>query len=741
MPLGSFNRWMRPFCAAAILTAAAHAATHTVSFNAPKVYPAGPDPYSVAIGDFNHDGKPDLAVALGASNDVAILLGNGNGTFQPPVTYAVGSTPDFVAVGDFNGDGKLDLVVANSASNSISILLGNGDGTFLQAAFYAVDKAPSSVAVGDFNGDGKLDLAVTDAGSIGLPRVYGHTISILLGNGDGTFQPQTSYEVGSKPMSVAVGDLNGDGKPDLVVACEHGWVVSILLGKGDGTFQAAVDYAAGQSPLSVALGDFNGDGKLDLALANGVSKDDLAFTIVLGNGDGTFQPAVGYMLAGGLEYAVSLAVGDFNGDHKLDLAVGGINSRSDSEPYNVSILLGNGDGTFQAAETYFVGASPVSIAVGDLNGDGSPDLAATGFYAASVTIMLDKADGTLQSTVDYTLPGSGNSVAVGDFNGDGKPDLAMNGYGVLILLNNGDGTFGPPVSYPAGDGGVAVGDFNGDGKLDLAVTDFGDGLTNPGDTVSILLGNGDGTFQPGVSYVVPFAPAAVAVADFNGDGKLDLAVASQLFDCCFPGAVAVLLGNGDGTFQPAVTYDVGVGPSSVAVGDFNGDGKPDLAVTNMGSDPGNISVLLNHGDGTFEPQVTYAVGSNPASVAVGDFNGDGKLDLAVANSASDWVSILPGNGNGTFQTPVNAEVGSGSGFVIAGDFNGDGNLDLAITSGTGVSILAGTGAGAFQPPVGFAAGYVPVALAAGDFNQDGKPDLAVANSRSSNVSVLTNTTR
>ena len=189
MPIGYFARWIRRLCAAAILTAAAHAATQTVSFNAPRVYPVGPQPYSVAVGDFNHDGKPDMAVTIGGSDAVAILMGNGNGTFQPAVDYPVGGTPDSVAVGDFNGDGKLDLAVANSASNTVSILLGNGDGTFQPQVSYAVGMGASSVAVGDFNGDGKLDLAVANAGSIALPRIYGTTISILLGNGDGTFQP------------------------------------------------------------------------------------------------------------------------------------------------------------------------------------------------------------------------------------------------------------------------------------------------------------------------------------------------------------------------------------------------------------------------------------------------------------------------------------------------------------------------------------------------------------------------
>jgi hypothetical protein len=331
-------------------------------------------------------------------------------------------------------------------------------------------------------------------------------------------------------------------------------------------------------------------------------------------------------------------------------------------------------------------------------------------------------------------------VAVGDFNGDGIPDLAVTGDGVMILLGNGDSTFQPPVSYPAGYGAIAVGDFNGDGILDLAVADYGDGLTNPGNTVFILLGNGDGTFQAAVGYQVGFSPTAVAVADFNGDGKLDLAVTNAGTECCPGGSVSILLGNGDGSFQPQVLYKVGAGPTSVAVGDFNGDGKPDLVVTNRGNDLGNISVLLNHGDGTFAPQVTYAAGDHPASVAVGDFNADGKLDLAVADSSSNTVSILLGDGNGVFQPAVDYPIGSSGIFIIAGDFNGDGKLDLAVTnSAFSISVLPGNGDGTFQPQAAYATGNTPAGVASGDFNGNGKTDLVVANSKSSNISILTNT--
>jgi FG-GAP-like repeat/FG-GAP repeat len=327
-----------------------------------------------------------------------------------------------------------------------------------------------------------------------------------------------------------------------------------------------------------------------------------------------------------------------------------------------------------------------------------------------------------------SLPGGGfSAVVTGDFNNDGKLDLVVannEGDNVSILLGNGSGTFQPAVSYSAGAGtlpdAIAAGDFNGDGKLDLAVASNG-GVGN----VSILLGNGDGTLQPAVEYLAASNPSSIAVGDFNGDGKLDLAVANSGSN-----NVSILLGNGDGTFQNALNFNVGSSPSSVAVGDFNGDDKLDLAVANNVS--GNVSMLLGNGDGTFQPAADFDAGSDPSSVAVGDFNGDGRLDLAVANNGSSNVSILLGNGDGTFQSAVDFGSGTGSNpeAVALGDFNGDEKLDLAVANfaSGNVSILLGNGDGTFQPATDYTAGIgvSPGALVVGDFNGDGRVDLAVA---------------
>ncbi|HZL37246.1 MAG TPA: FG-GAP-like repeat-containing protein, partial [Tepidisphaeraceae bacterium] len=679
--------------------------SNSAIFQAAIDYAAGLNPFSVTVGDFNGDGEADLVVANFNSGGVSVLLGNGNGTFQAAVSYDTGSNPRSVAVGDFNGDGKADLAVANSNSNNVSVLLGDGNGTFQPAVNYAIIGAVS-VAVGDFNGDGNVDLAVEDDAGV----------SVLLGNGNGTFQAAMNYAAGDIGNSITVGDFNGDGKADLAIAGDG---VSVLLGKGNGVFQPAVNYDAGSVYYSVAVGDFNRDGEADL-VASG--RDGI---VLLGNGNGTFRAAANYALGNNQG---SVVVSDFNGDGKTDLAVANTNSN------NASVLLGNGDGTFQPAVNYGVGSFPYSVAAGDFNGDGKADLALANFESNNVSVLLGNGNGKFQAAVDYAVGTQPQSVTVGDFNGDGKTDLAVANFesnNVSVLLGNGNGAFQAAVNYAAGTQpqSVTVGDFNGDGKPDLAVADVGGG-------VSVLRGNGNGTFQTAVNYATGSYPYSVTVGDFNADGRADLAVANDN-----SGNVSVLLGNGDGTFQAAVNYAAGSGPASIAVGDFNGDGKIDLAVANANSD--NVSVLLGNGDGTFQAASNYAAGISPVSVTVGDFNGDGKPDLAVAlaDYYSNNVSVLLGNGNGTFQPTVNYTAGTRPQSVTVGDFNGDGKPDLAVADsfsfGSGVDVLLGNGNGTFQAAVNFFAGNAPYSVAVGDFNGDGKTDLVVALA-GGDVSVLLN---
>jgi hypothetical protein len=289
-------------------------------------------------------------------------------------------------------------------------------------------------------------------------------------------------------------------------------------------------------------------------------------------------------------------------------------------------------------------------------------------------------------------------IKAGDFNGDGVPDLVLPAAGsnaISLLLGKGDGTFATAVNTPTSNYpvGVAVGDFNGDGNLDVAVAN------DDSYTVSVLLGNGEGSFAPHVDYPVGANPAWMLAADLNLDGKLDLVTANAGDD-----NISVLLGKGDGTFQPATNYvlTVGANPYQVAVGDFNHDGKPDLAVADFNTN--TISILIGNGDGTFQPHVEYATTTSPFGIVVGDFNGDGALDLAVTDI-----------------TTTNANC-----FVSGSECPGT------------ASLLFGNGDGTFQPHADYPVGLSPLGLAAADLNGDGGADLAVANSDSGTVSLLLN---
>jgi hypothetical protein len=626
-----------------------------------------------------------------------VLLGNGDGTFRTQVTYPAGSRPSSIVTGVFTGDGHLDLAVADEGNfgsdpGGVSVLLGNGDGTFQSRVTYAMPE--SGIVAGDFNGDGRLDLAVTN--------FYDNTVSVLLGNGDGTFQPKVTYTVVQSPGDIVAGDFNGDGRLDLAVANFYG-EGSVLLGKGDGTFQLAEGFVTGINSALVA-GDFNGDGQLDLAGLDG------GVRVLLGNGDGTFQSHVQVTNAVGGS-PVAIVTGDFTGNGRTDLAV------ADQSSDEVYILLGNGDGTFQPAANYTVGQSPstLGLVTGDFNGDGRLDLAVVNSgslpnYAGTVSVLLGNGDGTFQPAVNYAVGTMPSAIVAGDFNGDGHLDLAVDNFDdntVSVLLGNGDGTFQPAANYTVGQRpwGLVTGDFTGDGHLDLAVADAGgydqNGNPLPGE-VSILLGNGDGTFQPSQQYAVGILPRAIVAGDFNGDGHLDLAVANLgVFHSA--STVSVLLGNGDGTFKSQVTYAVGADPISIVAGNFEGDGHLDLAVDNENSNGqhGTVSMLLGNGDGTFQPQVTYAVGPLPDALVAGDFNGDGRLDLAVANQFDGTVSLLLGNGDGTFVDPGQLPTTPHATPLVA-DVNGDGTDDVLVVDGHG-NILYRQGIpgqpGSFELPV------------------------------------------
>ncbi len=689
------------------------------TFTAEQRFGTGDDPSGIELADLNRDGHVDVVTSNFESNDVSVLLGIGDGTFQPERRFAVGQGPtNHIAVGDFDGDDDLDLASSNSGTNDVSILLGRGDGTFFGDARVAVGASPFGVVTDDFNGDGHLDLANVNRQS--------NDVAVLLGQGDGTFAGQVRYRVGLQPWNILLGDFNGDGKNDLATANSRSHDVSVLLSRGDGTFiPEPVDHGHGETnPQGMVARDFSEDGILDLVT---VSYTGGHAFVYLGRGDGTFQERARFDVGA---TPVEVVAADFNGDGHLDIAT------ANCDTSDTSVLLGNGDGTFQDEVRYPASASSEFILAADFNGDGLADLVSSGQFANGAALLLGRPDGTFSGRILFAQGDAPADSAAADFNGDGKLDVAFANFfsaahDVSVYFGGGDGSFSSePARVVVGELplGVVAGDFDRDGHADLAVTNSGSS------SVSIIRGRGDGTFHDPVELATGNRPDSVIARDIDNDGELDLVVSNAGTD-----EMWLFLGRGDGTFDSEQRFMVGDGPTprrGLETGDFNGDGRLDVAIPQVLSN--DVAVLLGADGGLLEDPLRFAVGLGPVAIAAGDTSGDGRLDVASVNPTTNELTIFIGAGDGTLRSAIPIPVGDAPVAVVHGDFNRDGRLDVATANQAShdVSVLLGLGTGAFQDEQRIPVGSTPSALVAGDFNGDGRADLAVANSGSGDLSIL-----
>jgi len=662
-------------------------------------------PGTVHLRDLDGDGKLDLIVV--GSTEVSVMLGHGDTSFGASIDSALDGTPiDSVAVADLDGDGHLDLVLTHPAS--IQTLLGDGAGRFTRRLVVPANAARAS-AVADLDGDGKPDLVLA-----------GGTVRVRLGIGDGTFGAEKPFATRQGPTVVAIADLDGDGIPDVIAASELDTTVNVLAGVGDGTLKAAVNQEGVSTPTQLVATDLNGDGKPDLVIGSHLG----GVGVLLNAGNGTLGAVVAYPVGEPQNSElVGLAVDDVNHDDKPDVValVG----------HQVVVLAGTADGTLVSPTVVSrVLSEAHEIVLGDVSGDGALDVMIAKSRSSTVSVLQRDGSGGWFAATPYGAVGRADAaVAATDLNGDGNLDLVLFTAGkselpssgpVSVALGTPGGGFTDPVVVTQG-GRVRVQDITGDGIADLIVSRGYGGLT-------VLAGRGDGAFLDPVSISKLFADV-VAIGDVDGDGKLDLVVAQGA------GLAELYAGHGDGTFQDAGALWQGTRHTfidSIALGDLNHDGKLDVVVAHdifncAECDHGTpgLEVLLNQGDGTLSPGFHSPVAENEATLV--DLDGDGKLDLVTTGSGG--ALVRHGVGDGDLQAAVSYPTEQ-AGELRVVDLTGDGKLDLVTGSffPGGLSVLPGNGDGTFQPKLAYANAVQSIAVA--DVNHDGRLDIITASATS-----------
>jgi hypothetical protein len=686
-------------------------------------------PYSLVTGDFNGDGRVDLATVAYLTNTISVLLGNGDGTFQSQGAH-VGTNPTSVGTGDFNGDGRLDLVVGTN-DGSITVFLGNGDGTLQAADTITVpDFRGLSIGIvaGDFNGDGRLDLAL--AASVG---VY-----IVLGNGDGTFRPPVTYAAPpGAQFSVVAGDFNGDGRPDLAFADYPSHGVSVRLSNGGGTFADSGRSAASPhgNPL---VADVNGDGTDDVLVVDGAGH--VLYRQGIPGQPGTFEPPV-TVDPGRPSRDIAWVPGTRDGP-----LLASVDAHDDA----VS-LYAYRHGAFVRVGSLRTGRLPAQVIAADLTGNGRDDLVVGNAADGTLTVFFNNGLGSPRTGFlpfsPLTLsagPGTSDVEAI-DTTGNGSLDLVVTDKAtgqVNILRHLGGRSFAPPVPYRAGTGlsavdpggspevtsldataGVAAGRLTPGGPIDLVTV-------NPGtNTMDVLASLGGGRFANPTTIPNSRPATIVRTADFTGHGIDDLAVLSA-------NGLSIYLGDGKGGFLPPTTYAVPAEADGLTVADLLGNGKPDLLV---GDAYGDVLVLLGNGDGTFAP---YREANQAVELAVADLTGHGSKDVIYADQGLDRVVVDYGAG----KSSVVADHSTGllqPGAVALADLNGDGIPDLIVANSgsNNVLIYPGLGNGQFGPAVNDGHGYFvgdnPVGITVATL-VGSRPDLIVADKGSNQVSILLN---
>jgi hypothetical protein len=663
-----------------------------------------------AAGDVDLGEPADLGHAV----DLALpTAGEPPPGFSLHAAHALAVESMHLASGDLDGDGRPDLVTA--WGNTQLEVVHNIDGwSFAAPVDYDIggnNSLIAAVAVADLDGDGKPEIVVANETA--------NQVLVLHNQGGGTFATGVGYPAGSGPSTIAIGDIDGDGKPDLALGAASDGAIHVLRNRGDGTFEPEVGYTTLFGAAAIALVDLDGNGTLDLAEASSSAVTDGANVIVrLNDGHGGFAAAVRYPGATSL---TSLVAADLNGDHRPELVV--LEAGSPPKLGVAHVLLNQGNGTFSPGAALPADSLAQQLAVADFDGDGDLDLAIVDSWHDAVRLLTNRGDATFDVAGDYFATGTAGDIVAADFNGDHLPDIAASGFATAVLFNHGHDQFiaaaEQPVAYYGKE--VAAGDLDGDGKPDAVVATGLFDATDGTDGVSVLVQGAGGTLGPPTIYPAGKWVSAVALGDLDGDHDLDVVAANNIDD-----TVSVLVNDGHDVLGAPSAYAAGPGPMSVVVADFNGDQALDIAVGHFGD--ATVSVLINDGHGAFAAPTSFAVGTKPERIAARDLDGNGSVDLVAANHDDNTISVLLNQGNGTFATAATYAAGINPSSVALGDVDGDGAPDVVVTHDyeygeRNLAVLINDGHGAFAPLVTHELGGSQSGLTIGDINGDGHADL------------------